>query len=70
MGTHNIDDPDMMLARLFALWPETVTVFQFHGMICLGCPITPFHTVLDACEAYHLDEATFRAELRAVAATR
>ena len=70
MGTHNIDDPDMTLARLFALWPKTVTVFRLHGMICLGCPITPFHTVLDACAAYRLDEAAFRAELRAIVLTR
>jgi hypothetical protein len=34
-------------------------------MMCIGCPITPFHTVIDACAEYNLDEAAFRAELRA-----
>ncbi|HET9069812.1 MAG TPA: hypothetical protein VFN28_14300, partial [Amaricoccus sp.] len=37
---------------------------------CVGCPIAPFHGVRDACAQYGLDEAAFRAELRAAVAGR
>lgn len=63
MGSPKIDDPDLPLVMLFALWPATAQVFQSHGMACLGCPITPFHTVIDACAEYRCDEAQFRAAL-------
>jgi hybrid cluster-associated redox disulfide protein len=61
----SINDPDMPLCRMFALWPETATVFRLHGMVCFGCQIAPFHTVTDACGVYCRDEAAFRAELGA-----
>ena len=63
-----IDDPDMPLHLLFNYWPETAAVFLLHRMFCFGCPIAPFHTVIDACTEYRLDEAAFRSELRAASA--
>lgn len=65
---HDIDDPDLPLARLFERWPATPQVFLSRRMLCFGCPIAPFHTVIDACAEYGLDEGAFRAELRAAAA--
>jgi hybrid cluster-associated redox disulfide protein len=59
------DDPDLPLDALMTRWPETVPVFMRHGMLCVGCPIGPFHTVVDACDEYGLDEDAFRAELEA-----
>ncbi|MDZ4309817.1 MAG: DUF1858 domain-containing protein [Cypionkella sp.] len=59
-----LDDPDMPLRLLFDLWPDTARVFLSHRMMCFGCPIAPFHTVIDACAEYGLDEAIFRANLR------
>jgi len=67
MYAHTIDDPDLSLCQLFDHWPETAAVFLAHRMFCFGCPIAPFHTVIDACLEYGLDEATFRAALRASA---
>jgi hybrid cluster-associated redox disulfide protein len=67
MNEPNIDDPDLTLVRLFSRWPATVSVFRSHRMLCFGCPIVPFHTVIDACDEYGLDEVVFRAELRAAA---
>lgn len=58
-----IDDPDLPLTVLFRHWPATAGVFLAHRMVCFGCPIAPFHTVIDACAEYGLDEALFRAEL-------
>jgi hybrid cluster-associated redox disulfide protein len=61
----DIDDPDLTLAEIFRAWPETAVAFRRHRTACVGCPIAPFHTVLDACAEYRLDEAAFRAALRA-----
>lgn len=60
----DIDDPDLPLLALFGCWPTSAGVFLAHGMGCFGCPIAPFHTVVDACVEYGLDERCFRAELR------
>jgi hybrid cluster-associated redox disulfide protein len=60
-----LDDPDMALDTLMTLWPETITVFLRHRMLCVGCMVGPFHTVIDACREYNLDEWVFRAELQA-----
>jgi hybrid cluster-associated redox disulfide protein len=67
MKQHSIDDPDMPLDTLMSLWPETVAVFLRHKMLCVGCMISTFHTVVDACIEYDLDEWVFRAELHAAA---
>ena len=64
-----LDDPDLPLSVLFQTWPQAGAVFLSHRMLCFGCPIAPFHTVMDACAEYQLDEDAFRAELaQAVAA--
>jgi len=64
MSRPRIDDPDLPLGVIFDLWPATVTVFMTHGMACFGCPVAPFHTVVDACLEYQLDESRFRDALR------
>ena len=63
MKRPDIDDPDLPLTELFHYWPRASLPFLDHGMLCPGCPIAPFHTVVDACEEYDLDETAFRAEL-------
>jgi hybrid cluster-associated redox disulfide protein len=54
---------------LFDHWPTAASVFLAHGMLCFGCPIAPFHTVIDACLDYGLDEMQFRRELLATLPT-
>lgn len=63
----DIDDPDMPLAMIFEIWPATAGVFLRHRMLCFGCPIAPFHTVIDAVAEYRLDEDALREELRTAA---
>lgn len=63
MVPQDLDDPHLPLNELMTLWPETITVFLCHKMLCVGCLVGSFHTVVDACHAYDLDEAAFRAEL-------
>lgn len=65
--TPDIDDPDLPLTEIFRTWPETARVFWAYRTACVGCPIAPFHTVIDTCAEYRLDEATFRADLRRAA---
>ena len=36
-------------------WPATIRVFLDHGMHCVGCPITSFHAVDDACREHGVD---------------
>ncbi|GGD29763.1 DUF1858 domain-containing protein [Sinisalibacter lacisalsi] len=67
MRAPRLDDPDLPLADLMTHWPATVPVFVRHRMLCVGCLISPFHTVTDACAEYHLDEELFLAELRIAA---
>ncbi|UWR58877.1 DUF1858 domain-containing protein [Phaeobacter inhibens] len=63
MPPPKLDDPDLPLDVLMTIWPETVRVFMDHDMLCVGCLVSPFHSVSQACAEYHLDEEVFRAAL-------
>ncbi len=63
MRQMNLDDPDLPLSELMSRWPKTIAVFNRHKMLCVGCLISPFHTIVDACAEYGLDEEVFVAEL-------
>ena len=56
-------DPDMPVDTIMRRWPTTVRVFMKHRMLCIGCPIGPFHTVTDACLAHAVAEESFVHEL-------
>lgn len=62
-----LDDPDLPLADLMTHWPDTIPVFVRHKMLCVGCLVSPFHTMIDACGEYGLNECDFLAELREAA---
>lgn len=32
--------------------PETILVFAHHGLQCVGCYISPFHTIADSAREY------------------
>jgi hybrid cluster-associated redox disulfide protein len=66
MPALDIDDPDLPIADIMRRWPETVTVFIAHDMLCVGCLVGPFHTIDDACAEYGLNPELMLAELRAV----
>ena len=59
-----LDDPDLPLADLMTHWPGTIPVFVRHKMLCVGCLISPFHTLVDARAEYGLNERDFLAELQ------
>lgn len=58
-----LDESEMTLADLMSQWPETIPIFVRHKMLCVGCLVSPFHTISDACAEYGLDEDSFLAEL-------
>lgn len=66
----DLDAPDLSLADLFCTFPEAAGPFLRNRMACVGCPIARFHTIRDACVEYAVDEAAFRAELRAAVTPR
>ncbi len=69
MRTPSLDDPDLPLAQIFQHWPATAAAFIERKVLCFGCPIAPFHTVIDAVAEYDLNEEEFRARLRDLAFT-
>jgi hybrid cluster-associated redox disulfide protein len=70
MSSPDIRDPDLTIHDLMAAWPETVAVFMKHRMLCVGCVIASFHTVVDACEEHRVDETSFREALAAAVTPR
>lgn len=65
-----LDKSGITLNEVMKAWPQTVRIFLKHGMLCVGCPINPFHMITDACNEYHLDEEAFRRELMDAVAAR
>lgn len=45
--------------------PAAIRVVLQHGMLCVGCPIAPFHTVSEAALEHDLDEDQLRRDLEA-----
>ncbi|SHH48591.1 DUF1858 domain-containing protein [Cognatishimia maritima] len=63
MRKKKLDDYDLPLSEIMSRWPQTIAVFNRHKMLCVGCLISPFHTIADACVEYSLDDDVFVAEL-------
>lgn len=55
----------MSLAEIMSRWPPTIRLFLDRRMHCVGCPIAPFHTVVDAAEEHGLSYDVLLAELQA-----
>ena len=64
MADPYIDDPDLSVGALMTLWPQTIPVFLRYRMLCVGCFVSRFHTVADACLAHDQDRESFMAALR------
>lgn len=48
------DIDDLSLAEIMSRWPSTIRTFLDRRMHCVGCPIAPFHTLIDAAEEHGL----------------
>ena len=58
---------DDIVGEVMTAWPATVRVFLDFRMGCVGCPISGFHTVSDACQEHGINRDKFLAALRAAA---
>lgn len=63
MERPNHDATDIPLSELMTRWPQTIPVFFKYKMLCVGCMVSSFHTVEDACREHGVDDAVFRADL-------
>lgn len=60
---------DLPVGQIMNRWPETIHVFIDRGMLCVGCPIAMFHTIVDAAEEHGLDAGDLERALEAVVAS-
>jgi hybrid cluster-associated redox disulfide protein len=50
------DDLDeLTVSEIMRRWPETMRLFIDHRLLCVGCPIAPFHTLADVAREHHVD---------------
>ena len=56
---------DDIVGEVMTNRPATIRVFLDFRMGCVGCPISAFHTVYDACMEHGVDRDEFLAALRA-----
>ena len=52
---HRLHD-DMTMDAIMREWPDTIRVVLDHGLLCVGCPIAPFHSPADAAKEHQVDE--------------
>ncbi|WP_119390973.1 DUF1858 domain-containing protein [Taklimakanibacter lacteus] len=50
--------------------PPAIAIFLRYGMLCVGCPVAPFHTLEEACRAHGVEQELFLTALRAVLQAR
>jgi len=58
---------DDIVGEVMAAQPATIRVFLDFKTGCVGCPISAFHTVDDACREHGVDRDEFLAALGAAA---
>lgn len=58
---------DDIVGEVMTARPATIRVFLDFRMGCVGCPISAFHTVDDACKEQGVNRDEFLAALRAAA---
>ena len=56
---------DDIVGEVMTARPATIRVFLDFRMGCVGCPISAFHTVDDACKEHGVNRDEFLAALRA-----
>lgn len=52
-------EADTIVDDIMRRWPATIRVFLDYKMGCVGCPISSFHTVDDACREHTVNRDEF-----------
>ena len=60
---------DDIVGEVMTARPATIRVFLDFQIRCVGCPISAFHSVDDACKENGVDRDDFLAALRSAADT-
>jgi hybrid cluster-associated redox disulfide protein len=45
---------DCLVQNVVERYPQTIPVFNRHGLQCVGCYISPFHTIADSAREYSM----------------
>lgn len=53
----------MSVDAVLIRWPQTVDIFNRYNMACVGCPVAPYYTVVEAAKVYNLAVDEFVAVL-------
>ena len=54
---------DITLEQMMTEWPQTVAVLMRYRMLCVGCPISGFHTPVDAAREHEAELERFEESL-------
>jgi hybrid cluster-associated redox disulfide protein len=50
----NFITADCIVQQVIDRYPEAIPVFARHGMQCVGCYISPFHTITDCAREHEM----------------
>ena len=58
---------DCLVQEVVEDYPQTIPVFAHHGLHCVGCYISPYHTISDCAREYAVDLAPLLGDLNTAA---
>jgi len=61
---------DMAISQIVQMYPETVSVFLNHGLMCIGCAAARFETLEQGAMAHGIDVEALVKDLNAAVATK
>ena len=64
-----LDLDDMTVSDIMRQWPGTMRLFIDRHLLCVGCPIAPFHTLADVAMEHDVDQRELTEAVLAVAAS-
>ena len=50
-----IELADLTVSEIMRRWPAAMRLFIDRRLLCVGCPIAPFHTLTDVARAHGVD---------------
>ena len=61
------DLDDLTVSEIMRRWPATMRLFIDRRLLCVGCPIAPFHTLTDVAREHGVDHDELCEAVQAVA---
>lgn len=68
MGPSAYITAECLVQDIIERHPETIAVFARHGLQCVGCYISPYHTLTDTAREYALSIEPLLGDLNRAAA--